>query len=120
MILESVIKSDVDELFEKISNKFEVLLNEAIQEIRETATDDAINEQRFKIVNRVRGGKVQRRRKVSNMPGYRFQDGRLVRMSSREKLNRKRAQRKGAIKRKTKTATSLRKRKLSIRKRGAL
>jgi hypothetical protein len=120
MILESIIKENVEDVYKQIAEKIEAMLAVSIQEIREYASDEAIMEQRFKIVNRVRGGKVQRRRKVSNMPGYRFQDGKLVRMSSREKLNRKRAQRKGAIKRKTKTAGALRKRKLSIRKRGAI
>jgi hypothetical protein len=120
MILESILKQDKKGLFEKISNKFEALIAEVIEEVREFASDDAILEARFKIVNRVRNGKVQRRRKVSQVKGYRFQDGKLVRMSAREKLNRKRSQRKGAIKRKSKVAGALRRRKISIRKRGAI
>lgn len=120
MILESINKNDKDGLFEKISNKFQSLLEEAIQLIREDASDEAIMEQRFKIINRVRGGKVQRRKKISSTKGYRFQDGKLVRMSAREKLNRKKSQRRGAIKRKGKMAGALRKRKISIRKRGSL
>jgi hypothetical protein len=105
---------------EDIACKIETLLTEIIQEIREQESDFAITEQRFKIVNRVRGGKVQRRRKVSTTPGYRFQDGRLVRISAREKLNRKRGQRRGSIKRKAKLSGALRRRKISIRKRGTL
>jgi hypothetical protein len=120
MILESIIKNDIQSLYKKISNKFQEILAESIEDMRTYISDDAINEQRFKITNRVRGGKIQRRKKISTMPGYRFQDGKLVRMSAREKLNRKRSQRKGAIKRKSKVATSLRKRKISIRKRGAI
>ncbi len=103
-----------------IQSKIEFLLSEVIQEIREEESDIAIIEQRFKIINRVRGGKVQRRRKVSTTPGYRFQNGRLVRISAREKLNRKRGQRRGSIKRKAKLSGALRRRKISIRKRGTL
>ena len=119
MILESIINKDKNQLFEKISNKFDVLILEAINEIREFVIEDALIEARFRIVNRVRGGKIQRRRKVSQVKGYRFQDGKLVRMSAKEKLNRKKSQRRGAIKRKSKIAGALRKRKISIRKRGS-
>lgn len=105
---------------EDIACRIEKLLSEIIQEIREEESDIAINEQRFKILNRVRGGKVQRRKKISTTPGYRFQNGRLVRISAREKLNRKRGQRRGSMKRRAKLAGALRKRKISIRKRGTL
>lgn len=120
MIIESIINQDKDSLFEKISNKFDALILEIINEIREIEYDDIITEARFKVVNRVRGNKVQRRRKVSSVKGYRFQDGKLVKMSAQEKLNRKKSQRRGAIKRKSKVAGALRKRKVSIRKRSAL
>ena len=105
---------------EDIACKIESILSEMIQEIREEESDIAITEQRFKIINRIRGGKVQRRKKISTTPGYRFQDGRLVRISAREKLNRKRGQRRGSIKRKAKLSGALRRRKISIRKRGTL
>lgn len=105
---------------EDIACRIETILTEMIQEIREEESDNSITEQRFKIINRVRGGKVQRRRKVSTTPGYRFQDGRLVRISAREKLNRRRGQRRGSMKRKSKLAGALRRRKISIRKRGTL
>lgn len=79
-----------------------------------------ITEARFKIVNRVRNGKVQRRKKISNVKGYRFQDGRLVRMSPQEKMKRIRGQRKAKIKRKAKMARSLQRRRVSIRRRSAI
>lgn len=120
MILESISRKDKSELFEKISQKFEEQLQLKLQEIREYVSDDAINEQRFKIVNRVRNRKIQRRKKISTVKGYRFDDGKLTRMSSKEKLNRKRGQRRGAIHRKGKIAGALRKRKLSIKRRGSL
>lgn len=68
-------------------------------------------------VNRVRGGKVQRRKIVSQRPGYRIQAGKLVRMSAAEKRRRHLAQMKAARKRKPMMSRILRKRKLSIRRR---
>lgn len=120
MIIESITNKDTKSVFEQIANRIEEKLKIALEEFRATESDIAITEQRFKIINRVRGGKVQRRRKVSTTPGYRFQDGRLVRISAREKLNRKRGQRRGSMKRRAKLAGALRRRKISIRKRGTL
>jgi hypothetical protein len=67
--------------------------------------------------NRVRAGQVQRRKIISATPGYKVLGGKLVRMSSQEKMHRRLAQRKAARKRAPKLAVILRKRKLSIRKR---
>lgn len=120
MFAKHIYKKDILGLNEAVFNFMDNLAKNIVEAIREEHIDENIYEARFQIQNRVRGGKIQRRKKVSNVKGYRFQDGRLVRMSSREQLNRKRSQRKGAIKRRSKIATSLRKRKISIRKRGAL
>ena len=68
-------------------------------------------------VNRVRGGKVQRRKIVSQRPGYRIQAGKLVRMTAAEKRRRHLAQMKAARKRKPMITRILRKRKLSLRRR---
>lgn len=68
-------------------------------------------------INRVRGGQIQRRKIISQRPGYRMQDGKLVRMSSMEKRKRHIAQMKAARKRKPMMARILRKRKLSLRRR---
>jgi hypothetical protein len=82
---------------------------------------DFINEARFKIVKaRIRGGKVQRRRMVASTPGYTVRGGRVVRMSSSERMRRKIAQRKANVKRKAKSARALIKRKQSLRRRKSL
>lgn len=124
MLLEYIINKDIlgvkKYVFEKMDNISKELIDSLREEVVEMLHENLFEAGRFSIVNRVRGGKVQRRKKVSNVKGYRFQDGRLVRMSPREVLNRKRAQRRGAIKRKSKVATSLRRRKISIRRRGGL
>lgn len=80
-----------------------------------------LDEARIKVVKaRVRGGKVQRRKKVSNVQGYTLRGGKLTRMSSKEKLDRKRGARKAKVKRKAKMARALMKRKRSMRKRASL
>lgn len=76
-----------------------------------------LNEQSWKRVNRVRSGQVQRRKMVSQRPGYRMKDGKLVRMSALEKRKRSLAQVKAARKRKPMMARILRKRKISLRRR---
>lgn len=78
---------------------------------------DDLDEATFKRVNRVRGGKVQRRKKVASKPGYKVQDGKVVKMKASEKLKRKRAAKKSARKRKGKQSQTNRKRKQSLRKR---
>jgi hypothetical protein len=69
---------------------------------------------------RVRGGKVQRRKVVSGAKGYTIRGGKLVRMSSAERLRRRIAQRKAKVKRRAKLARALIKRKRSLRRRKSL
>ena len=80
-------------------------------------SEEQLDEARIVKVNRVRAGVVQRRKAVSATPGYKVLGGKLVRMSSQEKMHRKIAQRKAARKRAPKLALILRKRTKSLRKR---
>jgi hypothetical protein len=83
--------------------------------------EEELDEARIKIVKaRVRGGKVQRRKKVSNVAGYTFRGGQLKRMSPMERRRRKLGQRRGKIKRRAKLQRSLMKRKRSLRKRQSI
>lgn len=83
--------------------------------------EDEIDEARIKIIKaRVRGGKVQRRKKVSNVAGYTLRGGQLKRMSPMERRRRKLGQRRGKIKRKAKLQRALMKRKRSLRKRASI
>jgi hypothetical protein len=76
---------------------------------------------RTKVVKvRIRGGKVQRRKKFSAVKGFTLRGGRLVRMSPAEKLHRKMGARKAKIKRKSKAARSLIKRRRSLMKRKSM
>ena len=69
---------------------------------------------------RIRGGKVQRNVRASNVKGYTLRGGKLVRMTASEKLHRKRGARRGKIKRRAKLARALLKRKRSLRRRHAM
>jgi len=69
---------------------------------------------------RIRGGKVQRNVKISNVKGFRLSHGKLVRMSASEKLHRKRGARRAKFKLKSKRARILMKRARSMRRRHSL
>lgn len=80
-----------------------------------------LSEARINIIKaRVRGGKVQRRKKVSNVPGMTIRGGQLKRMSAAERRRRKMGARKGKIKRMAKMSRALMKRKRSLQKRKSL
>lgn len=76
---------------------------------------------RLKIIKaRVRGGKVQRRKKLSAVKGYTLRGGKLVRMSPTERRKRKLGARKAKIKRRRTLNRALMKRRRSLIKRKAL
>jgi hypothetical protein len=89
-------------------------LEEELEETLDEAT-------RIGIVKlRVRGGKVQRRQKVSNVPGMTLRGGQLKRMSAAERRRRKLGAKRGARKTQMKRTQMLRKRKMSLMKRQRL
>lgn len=80
-----------------------------------------IDEQRIAIVKaRIRGGVIQRRKKVSNVPGMTMRGGSLTRMSAAERRRRKLGAKKAARKSKQKKTQMLRKRRMSLMKRQRL
>lgn len=87
----------------------------------EEETEETLDEARVNIVKlRIRGGKVQRRQKVSNVPGMTIRGGQLKRMSAAERRRRKLGAKKGARKTQMKRTQMLRKRKMSLMKRQRL
>lgn len=83
--------------------------------------EEQLDEARIKIVKaRIRGGKIQRRKKLSNVKGFTMRGGKLTRMSAAERRRRKMGQRKGKIKRKAKLSRALMKRKRSLMKRKSM
>ena len=106
-----------------MDNLFELLdgIAEAKLEAFKAQLAMDLSEANFKIVRaRVRGGKIQRKKKVSTRPGYTIRGGKLVRMSTKERQKRKMGARKGKVKRKAKAARAMIKRKRSMRKRQSL
>lgn len=84
-------------------------------------TEQEVSEARVAIIKaRIRGGKVQRRKKVSQVPGFTMRGGQLTRMSATERRRRKLGAKKAARKTKQKKTQILRKRKLSLMKRSRL
>jgi hypothetical protein len=84
-------------------------------------TDHLDEQTRVGIVKvRVRGGKIQRRKKVSNVPGMTLRGGKLERMSPAERRKRKLGAKVAARKSRSKRNQSLRKRKMSLMKRARL
>ena len=91
------------------------------QFVNEARSGNVIKSGRTKIVKvRIRGGKVQRRRKVSAVKGFTLRGGRLIRMSPTEKIHRRMGARKAKIKRRAKLARSLMKRRRSLMKRKSM
>jgi hypothetical protein len=76
---------------------------------------------RIKIVKlRIRNGKVQRRKKVSNVAGFTLRGGKMTRMSVSERRRRKLGAKRAKMKRKAKMTRILLKRKRSMLKRQRL
>ena len=80
-----------------------------------------LDEARIKLIKaRIRGGVVQRRKKVSNVPGMTIRGGQLKRMSAAERRRRKLGAKKAQLKTRSKQVQIQRNRKLSIMKRKRL
>ena len=92
------------------------------KDLKNSQTEEVeLDEARINIVKaRIRGGQIQRRKKISNVPGMTIRGGKLQRMSPAERRRRKMGQRRGKIKRQAKMNRAIMKRQRSIRKRKAL
>lgn len=91
------------------------------QFISEARSTNVMKVGRTKVVKvRIRGGKVQRRKKVSAVKGFTIRGGKLVRMSPAEKMRRRMGARRAKVKRRAKLARSLVKRRRSLMKRKSM
>lgn len=126
-----------------IESRIKELLEQKIQQLKLDITDEMFNIDfddeleddeaeeldegnitkmgRTKLIRvRIRGGKIQRRKKLSAVQGYTTRGGKLVRMSSIERRHRQMAAKRSKFKRKAKLKQALRKRRMSLRKRQAM
>lgn len=80
-----------------------------------------VSEARVRIIKaRIRNGKVQRRKKVSNVAGFTLRSGKLTRMSPAERRRRKLGAKRGKIKRRAQMTRTLMKRQRSLRRRKSM
>lgn len=108
---------DTDKIHQAIYEMLDAKADAAIEEEAEDIAERAVRR-----VNRIRGGKVQRRKKVraAGRTDIKVVSGKKTRIKSKEKRARKLAQRKGAKKRRATQGRSKIKRKRTNRKRKAL
>jgi hypothetical protein len=91
------------------------------EETENRVTLKVVSEARVRIIKaRIRNGKVQRRKKVSNVAGFTLRSGKLTRMSPAERRRRKLGAKRGKIKRRAKMTRTLMKRQRSIRRRKSM
>lgn len=122
--------AELDAVMRNIMSRKLVEMKKAI--VSETYIEDENKEEqieegkRFSIVRvRIRKGKVQRRRKVSNIKGYTFRKkgsgaAKLIRMTPMERRKRRLGAKRGKIKRRGKKARIQQKMRIVRRKRAAL
>ena len=114
-ILGNRIKVLVDEKFNQLKIRLTAELYESLNEA------NVVRMGRTKLIKfRVRKGKIQRRKKFSAVKGYTIRSGKLTRMMPAERRHRKIAVRKSKFKRRAKLTMTLRKRRISLRKRRAM
>lgn len=112
-----------------ISEKIEEIVSAKLEEKKKQVTEEYLKEYvpniqkigRSKLIRiRIRGGKVQRRKKVSAVQGFTYRGGRLTRMSPVERRRRRMSAKRARLKRRAMMGVILRKRKQSLRKRKSL
>lgn len=108
-----------------VSNKLKELKNklasDIISEMRKQHKNNILKQGRMMIIRRrIRNGKMQRNVKRSTQKGFTIRGGKVTRISAAQRIKMKISQKRGARKRKVKMASSLRKRRISIKKRTAL
>jgi hypothetical protein len=125
-----LLSNNLVEARNEIEDKLKNLVDEKLNQIRLRITAemyDVIIEGnilrmgRTKMIKvRVRKGKIQRRKKFSAVKGYTIRGGKLTRMTPMERRHRKMGAKRSKFKRRAKLRQSLRKRRMSLRKRTAM
>jgi hypothetical protein len=118
--LKGIIENKINQIKLRLAAEmFEECGAEVDFEIEEISEGNIMKMGRTKMVRiRIRGGKVQRRKKLSAVPGFTIRGGKMVRMSPMERRHRKMAARRAKFKRRAKMQQALRKRRISLRRRG--
>ncbi len=119
-----IAKEDVTERIEElVAERINLLHERLLNEIFGNALEEGNVQKmgRTSLIRvRIRNGKVQRRVKKSAVKGFTVRNGKLTRMSPKERRNRQMAAKRSKFKRKSKLKQAMRKRTISIRRRKAL
>lgn len=103
------------------SEQLEVLKQGDLQEAKKKKRSNVQKIGRVKLIRaRIRKGKIQRRKKISAVKGFRLKGGKLKRMSASERRKRKMGARKAKFKRKSKASRIKVALKRSLRRRKAM
>jgi hypothetical protein len=133
-LIDAILSNDLIEAKKLLDERLDELADDALTDVKEDMAlemfDVDLDELeegnimkmgRTKMIRvRIRGGKIQRRKRLSAVKGYTTRGGKLVRMSAVERRNRKVAARRSKFKRRAKLRQALRKRKVSLRRRSAM
>ncbi len=116
--IDSDLADIISELFSSLNEENRLKFESLFVELESTEKiQELINEAGIVVKKaRIRHGKLQRRVKISNIPGYTMRGGRLVHMTSVERIRRRLAQKRANVKRRSKIRSALRKRRLSTQK----
>lgn len=128
--MKNLIKNILSENFTQAGEIFNAKMDELIEEKLDQLYQSIASEMceshnvqrmgRVKLIRaRIRQGKIQRKKKVSNVAGYTMRQGHMIRMSSQERQHRKLAARRSKGQRKAHLRQALIKRRISLRKRRA-
>jgi len=128
-IFEYIASGNLSEAKKLIEDRLEQIIFDKLTHLKKELSEEYLKEYvpniqkigRSKLVRiRIRGGKIQRRRKVSAVQGFTYKSGKFSRMSPVERRRRRMAAQRAKYKRRAKMSLILRKRKFSLRKRKSL
>jgi hypothetical protein len=120
-VIESRLRELLEQKLQQLKSRIVAEMYEEIDSELELVEANVTRMGRQKLIRvRIRNGKVQRRKKLSAVPGYTTRGGKLVRMSAAERRHRKMAAKRSKFKRRAKLRQSLRKRKMALRRRKAM
>lgn len=132
-----LLSNNLIEAKKQLEEKIQILVNEKLNQMKLRIASEMYNDfdvyeeeltegnilrmGRTKMIRvRIRKGKVQRRVKKSAVTGYTIRNGKMTRMSPMERRHRKMGAKRSKFKRRAKLRQSLRKRKMSLRRRSAM
>ena len=125
-LVENILAGNFTKAKDNLYTEIDKLVEEKLDQLYQVIANDIFESHnvqklgRVRLVRaRIRQGKVQRKKKLSNVPGYTLRQGHLIRMSSQERQHRKLAARRSKPQRKAHLRQALIKRKISLRKRRA-